>query len=40
MDELTTYIFDYYYSLLTLEEKASYKSILGKRKIETLRVLR
>ena len=34
MDELTTYIFDYYYNLLTLEEKAAYKSILGERKIE------
>ena len=34
MDDLTTYIFNYYYNLLTLEEKAAYKTILGERKIE------
>jgi hypothetical protein len=34
MDELTDYIFGYYYNLLTLEEKAAYKSILGESKIE------
>jgi hypothetical protein len=28
-------IFGFYYNLLTLEEKAAYKSILGERKIES-----
>ncbi len=34
MDELTKYIFDNYFALLTFEEQAAYKSILGVRKIE------
>lgn len=35
MDKLTRYIFDYYYNLLTVEEQAAYKSILGRLKIES-----
>jgi hypothetical protein len=35
MDDLTQYIFDYYYNLLTAEEKAAYKSVLGALKIES-----
>lgn len=34
MDELTKYVFDNYFGLLTFGEKAAYKSILGRRKIE------
>ena len=34
MDELTKYIFNYYAHLLTLSEKAAYKSLSGEEKAQ------
>ncbi len=35
MDKLTKYIFNHYPHLMTLHEKAAYKSVIGEEKVES-----